>query len=79
MFVDEIHRLNRQVEEVLYPATVSYTHLGYYDRYFERHPRLLKVGIAYEFQIVDHIPTEVTDIPLQWIVTPDRTIKTTKS
>ena len=52
---------------------------GYYDRYFERHPRLLKVGIAYEFQIVDHIPTEVTDIPLQWIVTPDRTIKTTKS
>ena len=30
-------------------------------------------------QIVDHIPTEVTDIPLQWIVTPDRTIKTTKS
>ena len=35
LFVDEIHRLNRQVEEVLYPAmedfaidiTVSYTHL----------------------------------------------------
>ena len=52
---------------------------GYYDRYFEKHPRLLRVGIAYEFQIVDHIPTEVTDIPLQWIVTPDRTIKTTKS
>ena len=48
-------------------------------RYFEKHPRLLRVGIAYEFQIVDHIPTEVTDIPLQWIVTPDRTIKTTKS
>ena len=27
LFIDEIHRLNRSVEEVLYPATVSYTHL----------------------------------------------------
>lgn len=51
---------------------------GYYDRYFEKHPRLLRVGIAYEFQIVDYIPTEPTDIPMQWIVTPDRTLKTTK-
>ena len=50
---------------------------GYYDRYFERHPRLLKVGIAYEFQIVDHIPTEPTDIPMQWIVTPKSILKVT--
>lgn len=51
---------------------------GYYDRYFEKHPRLLRVGIAYEIQIADNIPTETTDIPMHWIVTPDKKRKITK-
>lgn len=43
---------------------------GYYDRYFERHPRLVRIGIAYDFQVVDEIPTEKNDIPMEYLVTP---------
>ena len=46
LFIDEIHRLSRSVEEVLYPAmedycldTVSYTHLDVYKRQREGIPR----------------------------------------
>lgn len=43
---------------------------GYYDRYFSKHPRLLKMGIAYDFQIVEELPTEETDISMEYLVTP---------
>lgn len=43
---------------------------GYYDKYFSRHPRLVKVGIAYDFQIVEALPTKKNDIPMEYLVTP---------
>lgn len=43
---------------------------GYYDKYFERHKRLVKVGIAYDFQIKDVIPTEENDIKMDYLFTP---------
>lgn len=43
---------------------------GYYDRYFSRHARLIKVGIAYDFQIKDIIPTEENDIRMDYLITP---------
>lgn len=47
---------------------------GYYDRYLQRHPRLKKVGIAYEQQLAESIPTEMTDIPMEYLATPKRWI-----
>ena len=38
LFVDEIHRLNRQVEEVLYPAMEDYRH-----RYHDREGRFCQI------------------------------------
>lgn len=48
---------------------------GYYDRYFSRHPRLIKLGIAYDFQIVEDIPTEENDISMEYLVTPKACIR----
>ena len=42
---------------------------GYYDRYFALHPEVLRVGLAYEGQMIETIPREDTDIPLDALVT----------
>ena len=43
---------------------------GYYDRFFEKEPNHLKIAIAYEFQIIDHIPTGPYDKAVDKIITP---------
>lgn len=42
---------------------------GYYDRYLKRHPRLVKMGIAFDVQLLEKIPTEETDCRLDFIIT----------
>lgn len=42
---------------------------GYYDRYFEKHPRLIRAGIAYENQVEEKLPTEDFDIPINYLIT----------
>ena len=48
---------------------------GYYDRFL---PRILKntptIGIAYDYQIVDEVPTGEYDVPLDFIITEERII-----
>ena len=48
---------------------------GYYDRFL---PKIVKntptIGIAYDFQIIDKIPTGEYDVPLDFIVTEKRII-----
>lgn len=52
---------------------------GHYDRYFEKAPDTLRVGIAWSVQEVDVVPREPHDMPLdavlteqEWIMTGDR-------
>jgi len=48
---------------------------GYYDRFLQIiGSRAKTVGLAYEFQIVDEVPKEPHDIPVDWIVTEKRII-----
>ena len=47
---------------------------GYYDRFFENRKGILKIGYAFDFQIVQSVPTEETDIPLDIIVTDKQII-----
>ena len=48
---------------------------GYYDRFLFKNPTLTKIGIAYDFQIFDTIPVESYDIPMDYVITENTTIK----
>jgi len=49
---------------------------GFYDRYFSSlsGPELLLTGLAYEFQIVDRLPADPWDVPMQFVVTEERVV-----
>ena len=50
---------------------------GFYDRFLKDF-KGLKVGVAYDFQVVDQVPHHEHDIPVDIIVTPTRLIKVNK-
>lgn len=48
---------------------------GYYDRFLpKRSKNTPAVGIAYDYQIIDKVPTGEYDVPLDFIITEERTI-----
>lgn len=47
---------------------------GFYDRYLKKHPKLQKIAIAYEFQVINSVPSEEFDQKPEWIVTEKRVI-----
>ena len=69
-----------QIELVVVPA-VAYDRRGnrlgrgkgFYDRLL-KNTRATKVGIGYEFQIVDEVPTEPHDVAMDIIITQNSTI-----
>lgn len=48
---------------------------GYYDRWFASHESGFKVAIAFEIQLVDQLPLEATDIPVNMIITENRILR----
>ena len=48
---------------------------GYYDRYLEKHPELVHIALAFEFQVFPEVPFEAHDILPQMIVTETRMIR----
>ncbi|MBI2653813.1 5-formyltetrahydrofolate cyclo-ligase [Candidatus Woesearchaeota archaeon] len=48
---------------------------GYYDRFLRRVPKAIKIGLAFDLQIVDKIPREMHDVPVDLIVTEERVIE----
>ncbi len=48
---------------------------GYYDRYFSSLAKpIKKIALAYSFQLVDSIPSELHDVPMDIIVTENEVI-----
>jgi 5-formyltetrahydrofolate cyclo-ligase len=45
---------------------------GHYDRWLAEHPDTIAIGMAWDEQLVETIPTEPHDIPLKAVVTPTR-------
>lgn len=45
---------------------------GYYDRYLEKHPGLVHIALAFEFQVFPEVPFEEHDILPECIITEDR-------
>jgi len=52
---------------------------GYYDKWFSEHPVIQKIAMAYECQIIEEIPTNNMDVPVDLIVTEERIIEIKKS
>ena len=50
---------------------------GYYDRLLENFAGN-KIGIAFDEQMVEVIPVENNDVPMDWIITPTQTIRVEK-
>ena len=50
---------------------------GYYDRLLESlNPEIITVGLAYEFQVVDEVPHEDHDQPVQYVATEGEVFRT---
>ena len=45
---------------------------GHYDRWLAAHPTVAALGMAWDCQLVDSLPTEVHDIALRAVITPTR-------
>lgn len=48
---------------------------GYFDRFLGAHPDLLAIGLAPEVQIVERLPTEPHDVPMDLVVTDERVLR----
>lgn len=48
---------------------------GYYDKYLAENPSLIKIAVAYDFQIVEEIAMESHDIRPDFVVTPTTVYK----
>ena len=47
---------------------------GFYDRFLEKHPDIIRAAVAFSFQLVPEVPVEPTDIFPQYIVTENETL-----
>lgn len=47
---------------------------GYYDRWFANYDVKTRIGVAFEVQVVEELPLEKTDMPLDMLVTEERII-----
>jgi 5-formyltetrahydrofolate cyclo-ligase len=45
---------------------------GYFDRYLASVPNAVRVALAYEGQVLDHIPKDPYDVPVDFIVTDQK-------
>ena len=48
---------------------------GYYDKFFDKNKNIFKIALCYELQLVECIPSDPLDYPMDLIVTEDRVIK----
>lgn len=52
---------------------------GYYDRFFNKHPQAVRVGVVYQVQVSEApLPAEEWDQPLDWIVTDKMILRTSQ-
>lgn len=47
---------------------------GYYDKFLHKVPKAIKIGLAFDFQVIERIPREQHDVPVDLIVTEKRII-----
>lgn len=50
---------------------------GFYDRLLKSTPNAVKVGVAYDFQMMDEIPVEAFDVPMDRVICESTTNEST--
>lgn len=48
---------------------------GFYDKFLKKVPKAFKIGLAFDFQVVDKVPREEHDVPVDLIVTEKRVVE----
>lgn len=48
---------------------------GYYDRFLARVPQVLRIVLAFDFQLLDSLELNPWDQPVDWIITESREVK----
>jgi len=51
---------------------------GYYDKFLKKVPKAIKIGLCFDFQVVEKIPREMHDMPVDMIVTDKEVIECRK-
>ena len=51
---------------------------GCYDRFFEMSPAVLKVGVAFDFQLMEHIEVDTHDVTMDMMITEKNNFKNSK-
>ncbi|MDP3765419.1 MAG: 5-formyltetrahydrofolate cyclo-ligase [Nanoarchaeota archaeon] len=51
---------------------------GYYDKFLAKVTKAIKVGMAFDFQVVEKIPKEMHDVPVDLVVTEERVVECKK-
>lgn len=51
---------------------------GYYDKFLKKAPKAFKIGLCFGFQVIDKIPREQHDVPVDMIVTEKEVIECRK-
>lgn len=68
------------IPDVLFVPLVGFTATGgrlgqgggHYDRWLAAHPGAIAIGLAWDCQLVDALPSEAHDLPLSAVITPTR-------
>ncbi len=48
---------------------------GFYDRFFSHFPVKLKVGVCYSFQLLNSLPREPFDVPVDFVITEKERVR----
>jgi 5-formyltetrahydrofolate cyclo-ligase len=48
---------------------------GFYDKFLRKVPKAVKVGLCFNFQLIDKIPNEPHDVPVDFIVTDKEVVE----
>jgi len=48
---------------------------GYYDKFLAKVTKAVKIGLCFDFQVVDKIPRETHDVPVDFVVTEKRVVE----
>ena len=51
---------------------------GYYDKFLKKVPKAVKIGLCFDFQVVDKVPREWHDVPVDLVVTDKEVLECKK-